>query len=473
MANKQNIIVAILMVGTLMAAVDSTIVLLAFSDIVSGLHSNLVNILWVILIYLFITAVFMTQLGKIGDIYGRSRIFNLGFLTFTIGSALCGFAFSDVSLIAFRAIQAVGGAMITANSGAIIADTFEPNKRGRAYGFLALGWNMGATLGIVLGGLITTFLGWRYIFFINVPIGIVAFAFGLKYITNNAGQKRRLDYAGMALLTTLLMFVVYGAIDFVSESLTLFNAGLIAAGLILIPFFVAWEKHTDAPMLDFDAFKNRVLRFSITASFFQSLGYLSVLFMIIMYLQGVRGLTPLYASVILIPGYILSSFLAPIMGKFSDRFGSRALTTIGVALMVAAVMVYLSLSALTPDYVFLIIGASIMSGIGAAMFYPANNSAVMANAEKTAYGATSGLLRTMGSIGALMSFVLTISIAAFAIPRSVAFSIFIGTSHVIGNISSEFVVGLHAALLASLFVLFVAGMFSFLKGKEKRRAAVR
>jgi MFS family permease len=137
-----------------------------------------------------VIAVATTQMGRIGDIYGRSRIFNTGFIIFTIGSALCGFSTHIYLLIAFRVVQAVGGAIMQATSSAIIADVFPPQVRGRAYGYNALGFTGGAMLGIVLGGILTTFVSWQYIFFINIPIGIIATAIGLKYIKDT--QKKQL-----------------------------------------------------------------------------------------------------------------------------------------------------------------------------------------------------------------------------------------------------------------------------------------
>jgi len=140
---KENMILGVVVIGTLMASIDSTIVLLAFPAITSALHSNIATIIWVIIIYMIVVAVFSTQFGRMGDIYGRSRMFNLGFVIFTIASFLCGIAPTDLSLIAFRAIQAIGGTLISSNSGAIIADTFEKHRIGKAYGYTSMSWNIG------------------------------------------------------------------------------------------------------------------------------------------------------------------------------------------------------------------------------------------------------------------------------------------------------------------------------------------
>lgn len=461
-----NMILAIIVVGTMMAAIDSTIVLLAFPTIVSGLHSNFLTIIWVILIYLLVVTVFTTQLGRIGDIFGRARIFNFGFLVFTVSSFMCGFAGSDVFLIVSRAIQAVGGAMMAANSGAIIADTFEPEERGRAFGFTSLGWTLGATLGIVLGGIITTFLGWRYIFFINVPIGAVAFILGWKFLRDSRKVHSRLDIIGMVLFGGAISLLSYSAIDSIASTFTVFHAFMIIAGIAALVAFVFWELHNKSPMLDLKQFKNRILRSSILAAFFQSLGYLAIIFLVIMYMQGVRGLSPFDAAMLLVPGYIVGSSLAPFMGKLSDKRGSREIATLGIVSMCIAVLIYLMLTPTISYYIWIIIFASIASGVGSAMFFPSNNRAVMANAHEGSYGATNGLLRTMSSLGIMFSFVLVISIAAHAIPKAEAFKIFVGTTTLIGNVSHTFMTGVYAALYMSLIILIIAGVLSAARGKE-------
>ena len=168
-AKNRNIILSVMVVGTLMGAVDSTIVLLAFPTITAKLHSDFITTLWIILAYLLVLAVTTTQFGRLGDLYGRSKIFNVGFIIFTVGSVLCGFSTSIGLLIGFRIVQALGGSLIQSNSSAIISDVFPREIRGRAFGFNALGFTVGAIVGIVLGGIITTFVGWQYIFFINAP----------------------------------------------------------------------------------------------------------------------------------------------------------------------------------------------------------------------------------------------------------------------------------------------------------------
>ncbi len=461
---RRSLILTIVVLGTLMGSVDVTIVLLAFPVINDSLHSDFITSIWVILAYLLIIAVTTTQFGRLGDIYGRSRMFNFGFAIFTVGSALCGFSNSMYLLIAFRVVQAVGGSIMQANSGAIIADIFPPQVRGKAFGYNSLGWTAGAMIGIVLGGIITTFAGWEFIFFINIPIGIVGVIAGLKYVKDTARVKAKIDIFGVALLGAALTLFSLGDTGFAAEGVTVQNSALTVVGVLLIVGFLFYDHRLKSSMIDFEAFKNRVLRNAVAATFFVSLGYLSVAFMIIMYLQGIRGLSPLDASLLLVPGYVAGSFLGPLMGRLSDKYGSREIATLGIIFLAAATLVYLTLRADTSLYV--VLAASAISGIGTSMFYPANTAAVMAHARTGSYGSISGLLRTLQNIGTLGSFVLTISVAAFSIPRDVAFQIFLGTTNLTGGVTTQFIGGIDAAFYVSLALLAIAGFLSYFRGKE-------
>ncbi|EZQ01992.1 MULTISPECIES: MFS transporter [Acidianus] len=464
--DRVSVVTFVVVLGTMMAAIDSTIVILALPTIVQSLHSNLFTIIWVILIYLLIAAVLTTQLGRLGDNYGRARIYNIGFIIFIIGSALCGFAPTDIFLIGSRAIQAIGASMLQANSGAIIADYYPPNRRGKAYGYTSIGWNVGAILGIILGGIITTFIGWRYIFYINVPIGIAATSVGLKVIKDVNKVSKKFDLVGTTLLGTLLALITYGAASIAGSGINYVDISLIIIGIILLFPFIFLERRITSPVIDFRAFKNKVLSFSLMSSFLQSSGYLATAFILIMYLQGIRGLSPFNASVLLVPGYVIASMLGPFAGRLSDKIGARIPATIGIGMMMIAAFIYTSLTLHTP-YLDIIL-ASIIGGLGSSMFYPANNSAVMANSPKELYGSISGMLRTLANMGIVLSYVIAITIASLTVPRYVAFEVFLGTSNLIGGVAGKFLGGIHAAFFASIAILALALVFSAVRGKEQR-----
>lgn len=396
-------------------------------------------------------------------------MFNAGFGIFTVGSLFCGLSSGISWLIASRVIQGVGGALMQANSGAIIADTFPPNVRGTAFGYLSLGWTSGAMLGIVLGGIITTYVGWEYIFFINVPIGIVATLLGVRYLTENPRVHAKLDLTGMLLLGAALTFLSFSGVDFATEGTAVTNIVAFCLGLALIVLFVMFERRTARPIIDFSALRSRILRYSMMAAFFLSLGYLSVVFLITMYLQGIRALSPLDAALLLTPGYVVGSLLAPYMGRLSDRYGARVLATSGTAMLILATLIYVTFRVDTPLWEVLV--ASGISGLGTAMFFPSNNSAVMANAPQGSYGGISGILRTVQNIGVLGSFIIAITVSAASIPRDVAFQVFIGTTNLVGGVSDAFIRGIDAALLASVIIIGIAGALSWMRGHETRGSA--
>ena len=186
-----------------------------------------------------------------------------------------------------------------------------------------------------------------------------------------------------------------------------------------------------------------------------------------MYLQGIRALTPLNASLLLVPGYVAGSFLGPIMGRLSDKYGSREIATLGIFFLGLAVLIYLMLGATSPLYIVLL--ASAVSGIGTSMFFPANNSAVMSNVRTGSFGSISGLLRTVQNIGLVGSYVLAISVAAASIPRQVAFEVFVGTTNLSGGVSQAFISGIDNAFYASLAILLIAGVLSYFRGKDIRK----
>ena len=465
----ENIILGVILIAVLMAAIDSTIVLLAFPAIVSSLHSNLATIIWVILIYMLVSAVATTQFGKVGDMFGRSRVFIAGLAVFTISSFLCGIAPTDVLLIVFRAIQGLGGAMVSATSGAIIADTFERHRIGRAFGFTSMAYNVGAILGIVLGGVITTFIGWQYIFFINVPIGIVALILGVKYIKDKQIFGAKLDIAGMVTLAVSLSLLLYGGIGFASTGTNTVNIATVLVGILLIIAFYFIEKRAESPTIPFDMFDNKVFRNSVLAALLQGLGFLGVVFMLIMYMQGVRGFTPFYASLLLVPGYVISGIVAPYMGRLSDNHGARIVATLGIVLQLLGVVVYLFIAQNTTIY--LIILGSLIMGIGGAMFWPANSSAIMAHAEQRRFGIASGLSRLFSTMGMMGSFIVVFVVAALSIPRAQAFEIFVGTSTISGSIAGAFITGMRYSFVAMILILAIAGAISLVRGKEDRAAS--
>jgi len=450
-----------------MAAVDTTIVLLALPTITVDLNTDLLTSIWVLLAYLLVLAILTTQTGRLGDIIGRSKIYNLGFVLFTLASALAGASANIYELIAFRVIQAIGGAMLTANSNAIIADIFPPQERGRAYGITSLGWNIGALLGIVLGGILTTFFGWRFIFYINVPIGIIAVIIGLRNIKDINKVKSSLDITGALILGISLTLISLSVMFMAANGMSMQYLLELLVGLLLVPLFIYNEIKVKMPMINISVFKIRLLSFSLISSFLQGVGALALTFLLIMYLQGVRGLSPLDSSLLLTPSYIIASVLAPIMGRRADKGSPGLVAGIGlIFIFISLLLYYFLLTPTTPLYDILWISA--ITGIGSAMFWPSNAAAIMYYAPKEYYGSVSGISRTLGSIGTVLSYVMSISIATLVIPRYVAFEILLGTNALDPKTGADFVQGLHFAFLVSAVIIIFASIFSIASGIKRK-----
>ncbi len=449
----------VVMTGVLITAVDTTIVVLALPEIERALHISLSDVIWVIIGYLLVITILAMQVGRLGDMFGRVKMYEIGFLIFVIGSFLCALSFNEASIIGFRVLQGIGGAFIQANSGAVVADTFSPEKRGRAYGYIAVGWSVGAVLGIVLGGLIITYISWRWIFWINVPIGILALAAaGRVLIEKTERTSRRIDWVGMILLAGGLFSLLWGMTKLTSESFNLAIGIFFVVGLALLVVFMVSQAHVNDPVVKLAIFKIPTMTPSLFAALIQAAGNYAVLFLLIMYLQGVRGLSPLDASLLLVPGYVLGGLIGPFAGKLADKTSPVFPATAGLAIQVVALILYAHLG--TDVGLWMVVLSSMINGIGGSTFFPGNNSAVMKASTPEVFGISSGMLRTFSNVGMVFSFAMAILVAARTIPRKLAFAIFVGTTHLARSAKGPFNNGIHSAFYASAVLMVFAALLS-------------
>ena len=466
---RPGLALAVVMTGVLITAVDTTIVVLALPEIERGLHVALASVIWVIIGYLLVITLLATQVGRLGDMYGRVRMYEAGFLIFILGSALCALSWNEGAIIAFRLLQGVGGALVSANSGAVLADIFPPEQRGRAYGYNGIGWSVGAVLGIVLGGLIVTYISWRWIFWINVPIGIFAVALAL-FVLHDTGQRqaRHVDVLGMVTSGLGLFGVLWAVTRLATSAFDSTIVGFFVGGVALLAVFVLVERAQAEPMITLSLFRMPTMSSSLLASLFQGLANYAVLFLIIMYLQGPRGLSPLNASLLLVPGYVVGGAMGPLAGKLADHLGPVIPATVGLAIQVVALFLYAHLS-LTTGLWFVVL-ASTVNGIGASSFFPANNAAVMKASPRQMFGISSGMLRTFANIGMVFSFSMALLVASHAIPRGLAFAIFVGTTKLHGRYAVAFTTGLHSAFYVSMGFLVLAALLSALRARHGVKA---
>jgi len=462
-----NLALLVVVVGVLITAIDTTIVVLALPEIQRSLHIGLSSVIWVIIGYLLVITILSTQVGRLGDMFGRVCMYEAGFVVFIVGSFACALAWSDVSLIIFRLAQGVGGALIAANSGAVIADIFPKEQRGRAYGFNSIGFNTGAVLGVVLGGIIVTYVSWRWIFWINVPIGIAAVLLATRVLADPGHREaRRLDWWGMITLGVGLFALLWAMVRLTSESVDPAIAATFATGIAALLVFWWIQRSTIDPMLDLTIFKVPTMSPSLLAAMLQSLANFAVLFLLLMYLQGVRHLTPINASLLLVPGYLVGGVVGPFAGWLADHRGPVLPATVGLGIQVLALLVYAQLGLGTP--LWILVAAYMMGAIGAGCFFPSNNAAVMKAAPGDEFGIASGLLRTFANVGMVFSFAVAILVASASITKQQAFAIFVGTSTLSSTTAAAFTDGIHAAFYSSTLLMVIAAILSATRARARR-----
>jgi len=364
------------------------------------LSLDAVTLGWITTAYLLSSAILLVPFGRIADIYGRKKIFTCGIVIFTLASLLSGMADSATMLISCRVLQGIGGAMIAGTAVALLTTVFPANERGKVLGITIAAAYIGLSLGPVLGGLLTQHLGWRSIFFLNVPLGLVVIGFTLLKVRGEwTGAKgERFDFAGSVIYSLGLVALVYGFTLLPAMS----GVGLIVGGVIGLLAFTRWEMRTRSPVLDLSLFRNnRAFTFSNLAALINYSATFAVTFLISLYLQYVKGFNPESAGLILVAMPAMQAIFSPLAGRLSDRIEPRLIASVGMALTTIGLIVFIFLNEETP--LGLIIGNLILIGFGFALFSSPNTNAVMSSAPNTAYGVASATLATMRQVGMVLS----------------------------------------------------------------------
>ncbi len=457
--------------GVLMVSIDVAVVILAIPDMMRDLNSNLVKMVWVLMSYIFVSTVLLLALGRAADIYGRVRLYNWGFALFTVGSLLCGLCRTDWELIAFRVFQGAGGALMLVNSWALITETFPPWQRGTAMDINSMTFGIGGVIGPILGGVILEFASWKWIFFINVPIGILGTLMGYFYLYEISArpQAKRLDLMGSLAFSVSLLALLIGLTETIHtgwEAPTVYI--LFALFLISLSFFLWWEKRTSSPALDLKLFNNRLFNFSLLASTLQALALFAVQFLVIFFLQAVEGKSPLRAAILLLPMPLGLALMGPLGGRTSDKIGARIPASAGLVTQAAGVYILSQLST-GSSHLHIFLGL-LLTGLGGGFFFSPNTSAAMSAANQAHLGVAAAALATLRNTGMVMSLALAQVVAAHAIPRDLMLQLFVGTVvHLRTPLMAAFVKGMHAALLVSVAICLAAAGVSLVRGRELRR----
>lgn len=398
--------VATVCVGAFMGQLDASIVSLAFPTLAREFDATLGAVQWVGLSYLLVLVSLVPAVGRFADMVGRKLLYTYGFAVFIVGSALCGLAPSLLALDGFRALQALGAAMLQANSVAIIALAVPRRKLGRAIGIQGAAQALGLSLGPAVGGLLIAAGGWRLIFFVNVPAGLVGMIAGWFLIprSRHLQQRERFDWTGLALfvpaLSALLLALSYGNELGWTSAVVL---GALAAAVVLAACFVVRERRAPAPMIDLALFSRTAFSAGIASGLLSYLVLFGALFVTPFFLESDRGLSPGATGALLTTLPIAIGLVAPLAGRAADAFGARPLTVAGM-LVSAAGLVGLALAhGSTP----LVAGELALLGVGLGMFTPPNNAAIMGAAPATHSGMASGVLNMTRGLGTSFGLSLT------------------------------------------------------------------
>jgi len=397
--SRKWLVMAAVASGIFLSTIDGSIVNLALPTLSRVFNSPFAVVQWVMLAYLLTISTLLLSVGRLGDMMGKKPLYTAGFIIFTAGSMLCGISPTITWLIFFRVIQGLGAVMLTALGLAILTEAFPPGERGKALGIGGAVISVGIVVGPVLGGLIIGSFSWRWIFYVNVPVGIAGTLLAMHYVPGvRPAGGQRFDYLGalslFVSLFSLLTALTWGQdLGFADRRILL----LLANATLFAILFVVIERRIEQPMIDLRLFGNSQFSVGLITGFVTFVAIAGTTLLLPFYLEDVLGYDPRQAGILLAVVPLSLGITAPIAGSLSDRFGTRLITVIGLAVLVVG---YFTLSTLGTDtsatgYIvrFLPIG------IGMGIFQSPNNSAIMGSASRSQLGIVSGTLAATRTVG--------------------------------------------------------------------------
>jgi EmrB/QacA subfamily drug resistance transporter len=385
--------------GVFLATIDSSIVNISLPILSVELKSDFVVIQWVVLAYLLTITTLLLGVGRLADIIGKKVLYVSGFFVFLVGSLLCGLSQTAGWLIAFRVLQAIGASFLMALGPALLAEGFPPEERGQALGISGLSVSLGIILGPTLGGLILGNFSWHWIFFVNLPVGIIGIPLAIRFLprsTKRSGEE--FDFLGAFLLLISLSSLLFSLTY--AQSLGLTNPipiGLFASFILFLAIFIKVELSLKQPVVDLSLFKNMLFSVNLITGFLTFVANAGTIFLIPFYLQNVLKYDPETAGLLLAVFPITLGLSGPLSGWLSDRFGFRLLTIVGLAILSFGYFGMVRLSVTTTWQGFIL--ALIPIGIGMGVFQSPNNSAILGTAAANRLGVVSGLMAITRTLG--------------------------------------------------------------------------
>ncbi|MEL7671878.1 MFS transporter [Methanobacterium sp.] len=395
-------------------------------------------------VYLLVNAILYIPFGRVGDIYGRKRIFQYGLIIFTISSFVSAFSTSGEMFLFTRIFQAVGNAMVFANLNAMISSAFPVNERGRAFGLTSMGVFVGLIFGPILGGAITEIVGWRTLFYLDTVIGIIA-AFAITRFKHDwiDAKGEKLDILGSFLLGISIIFIIYGFSD-PTSSYSLF---LVIAGIIGLSAFYLVEKRVAFPLINLDLFKSKSFTFGNITAFINYGAFVAVGFILTLYLQYLKGYSPLTAGLIVSIQSIMMVIVSPYAGRLSDKIDPRNVSTVGMVITTIGVAL---MALINYDNATYLGGVSlIIFGAGIGLFYSSNTKVVMSAVDNKYFGIASATLSNVRSMGQIFGMgIVTLIISAI-----------LGNAQIMPSNYPELFISIKIAFVA-IAVLSAVGIFT-------------
>jgi EmrB/QacA subfamily drug resistance transporter len=453
--------------GMLLATINSGTLIIALPDLERSLHTSLLELVWVILVYMIASTVLVLSAGRLSDQFGRKNAYIAGFVVFALASLGAGFAQDGTQLILWRILQGIGGAFLFANSAAIVTDAFPREQLGVAMGTNTMVAAVGLVIGPVLGGALVL-LSWHWVFWFNVPFGLAGslWAWLILHEVTGSAEDRSFDWLGTITFLAGLTGLVYG----ISKGgLTGWTAPLVIPSLIaaavLLPLFVLIEQRQRQPMLDLAIFKDRLFATASGAAFANGLARFALMFVFVFYFQGVQGDSPLLAGIKLAPLAVGMLIASPLAGIWADRHGSRTLAVLGMLVTAAGLALMTTLERHTayvwPGLYMLIVG------IGSGMFNSPNTAAMMGTVAPHRRGIAAGARVLVQNTGAVLSIAFVLAVITAAVPKNVLFSVFSGVANHISTAELDpFIANMHTALWCLAGVSVIGAVISAARPKH-------
>jgi EmrB/QacA subfamily drug resistance transporter len=443
----------------LLATINSGTLIIALPDLERSLHTSLLELVWVILVYMIASTVLVLSAGRLSDQFGRKKAYIGGFVVFALASLGAGFAGSGTELILWRILQGIGGAFLFANAAAIVTDAFPREQLGLAMGTNTMVAAVGLVIGPVLGGALVL-ISWHWVFWFNVPFALGGSVWAWLILRELTGRSEdtAFDAAGtltfLVGLTGLVLGISKGGISGWGEPLVI--GGLIA-GAILLPGFVLIERNHRQPMLDLSIFRSRLFSAAAAAAFINGLSRFALMFLFVFYFQGVQGNSPVLAGLKLAPlavGMLVSS---PLAGIWADRRGSRGMAVMG---MVVTALGLALMTLLERGTSYWASGSfMLLVGLGSGMFNSPNTAAMMGTVAAHRRGIAAGARVLVQNTGAVISIAFVLAVVTSSVPKNVLFAVFSGLANHISNAQlTPFISNMHTALWC-LTAVSVLGAF--------------